>query len=126
MDDLIRTQRDLGLALSNASRLEETLQLCLDAAIHVSGMDCGGIYLVDKASGTIDLALHKGLSSDFIDKASHYDSDSERARLIMTGKPIYTQYRKLGMSLDEIKKLETIATQIGSAIARITAEAQIE
>jgi len=165
MDDLIRAQRDLGLALSNASGLEETLQLCLDAAIHVSGMDCGGVYLVDKASGNIDLALHKGLSSDFIDKTSHYDGDSESARLVMTGKPIYTQYRKLGMSLDEIKEheglraieiipvshdgqviaclniashtqdevpsfarnsLETIATQIGSAIARITAEEQIE
>ena len=165
MDDLIRTQRDLGLALNNASGLEETLQLCLDAAIHVSGMDCGGIYLVDEASGTMDLASHKGLSSDFIDKASHYDVDSESARLVMTGKPIYTQYRKLGMSLDEITELEglrailiipvshdgqviaclniashtqdevpsfarnsleTIATQIGGAIARITAEEQIE
>ena len=165
MDDLIRTQRDLGLALNNASGLEETLQLCLDAAIHVSGMDCGGVYLVDEASGNIDLALHKGLSSGFIDKASHYDGDSERTRLVMTGKPIYTQYRKLGMSLDEIKEheglrailiipvshdgqviaclniashtqdevpsfarnsLEAIATQIGSAIARITAEEQIE
>ena len=120
---------------------------------------------MDEASGTMDLALHKGLSSDFIDKASHYDVDSESARLVMTGKPIYTQYRKLGMSLDEIKKheglrailiipvshdgqviaclniashtqdevpsfarnsLETIATQIGGAIARITAEEQIE
>jgi two-component sensor histidine kinase len=83
----------------------------------------------------------------------------------MTGKPIYTQYRKLGLSLDEIKELEglraieiipvshdgqviaclniashtqdevpsfardsleTIATQIGTAIARITAEEQIK
>ncbi len=41
MDDLIRTQRDLGLALSNASGLEETLQLCLDAACFRTGLRWG-------------------------------------------------------------------------------------
>jgi len=161
IDEVMHTQRDLGLALSAATGLEETLHLCLDTAIRVSRMDCGGVYQVDEASGNIDLVFHKDLSSDFINRTSHYDADSENARLIMAGKPIYTQYQKLGVVLDEIKQreglraiaiipvryegrviaclniashtlddvspftrvtLETIAIQIGSAIARAKTE----
>ena len=41
IEDLIRIQRDLSVYLSAAAGLEEGLRLCLDAALDVSGMDCG-------------------------------------------------------------------------------------
>ncbi|MFC1975367.1 GAF domain-containing protein [Chloroflexota bacterium] len=161
-EDLARAQRDLDLSAVHG--LDEMLRLCVESAIRVTGMDCGGIYLVDKTSGDIDLAFHQGLPSDLIESASHYDADSANARLVMEGKPIYAQHQALGTPLDEIRRreslraiaiipvryenqviaclniashtlddvpefarttLETIATQIGSAVKRAQAEAAL-
>jgi PAS domain S-box-containing protein len=160
-DNLIRTQRDMALALSAVSDLDEGLRLCLEAALHVSGMDCGGVYLVEEASGALDLVFHKELSPGFVRSVSHYDADSANARLVMAGQPVYTEHGQLGVPLDETEvreslraltvlpmhhkgrvigclnvashtldevpvfsrdALETIAAQIGSAIARLKAE----
>ena len=99
-EDLMRVQRDL-FAFSLASGLDETLHLCVETAISVSGMDCGGFYLVDATSGDLDLAFHQGLPLDFIKSAAHYEADSPNARLVMAGKPIYCRYEQLGVPLDE-------------------------
>jgi PAS domain S-box-containing protein len=47
---LLTIERDLGVALSAGPPLEETLRLCLDAALDASGMDGGAVYLVDEAT----------------------------------------------------------------------------
>ncbi len=106
VEELIRTQRDLGLALSTVSRLDEGLRLCYEAAIQVSGMDCGGFYLVDETIGALDMVFHQGLPSDFVKSASHFDADSANARLVMAGDPIYTEHLVLGVPLDEAERLE--------------------
>ena len=103
-EDLLKTERDLGLALSTTAGLDETLSLCVDAAIRVSGMDCGGIYLVDETSGSLNLVFHKGLSDGFVKSVSHYNADSVNAASVMAGKPIYTQHQELGVPLDEVSR----------------------
>ena len=97
-DRLIHVQRNLGLALSTARGLDETLRLCLEAAIQVSEMDCGGVYLVDETSGSVDIVSHQGLPPDFVESAAHFDADSDQARLVMAGEPIYTEHLALGES----------------------------
>ncbi|MCK4471612.1 MAG: PAS domain S-box protein, partial [Anaerolineae bacterium] len=105
-DQVLRAQRDLGLALSAAVGLDETLQLCLNAAIRASDLDCGGVYLVDEVSGSIDLVFHQGLPADFVTSASHYDADSDSTRLIMAGRPVYSKHQELGVPLDEARRRE--------------------
>ncbi len=100
-EELMRAQRDLGLALGEARGLKETLRLCFEAALRVSGMDCGGIYLVDEKSGRLDLAFHQGLHSDFVRSVAHYDADSANARLVMCGEPVYTRHGELRFPLGE-------------------------
>jgi len=163
-DKLIRAQRDLGLALVAATGLDDVLRLCVDAAINISGMDCGGVYLVDKDSKAINLAFHKGLSATFVNCVSHYDRDSDNMRLIMAGKPVYKQYKEIlpnindarcneklralavvpvkcegriigclnisSHTLDKVpdfarSTLESISTQIGSVIASVTANTEL-
>jgi len=91
-EDLIRVQHNLALALNAGPGFDEGLRLCIKAALHVSGMDCGGVYLADESSGALDLIFHTGLPSDFVRSASHYDADSANARLVRAGKPVYTEY----------------------------------
>ena len=164
-EDLVRTQRDLGMSLSSAFTLDEGLRLCLEAAIQVSGMDSGGVYIVDEATGALDLVFHSGLPGVFVESASHYDADSTNARLVAEGNPIYSHHREVRTARDEVRQseglqaiailpishedrviaclniashtmgevphfartaLETIATRIGSAIARLRAEEELE
>ena len=106
-EDLTRTQYDLGLALSTAHGLDEMLRLCLETAIQVSEMDCGGIYLADETSA-FDLVSHQGLPPDFVESTSHFDAGSDQARLVMAGEPIYTEHLALGMELDEAERGENL------------------
>lgn len=85
----MHVQRDLALALNAIDDLDEALNICLDTAIRVSEMDCGGIYLVNEDSGEILLAIHKGVSVDFVRKASLYDKDSMNAEMVAQGKPLF-------------------------------------
>ena len=94
-EEIARAQRDLGLALGAAKSTEEVLRLCVEGAMYVSGMDCGGIYLVDESTGALDLVFHVGLPERFIRLASHYDPDSPNAQLVLSGKPAYSLYEQL-------------------------------
>ncbi len=102
---LFKAQCDLGMSLSLIHELKETLRLCVDSAISISGMDCGGVYLVDD-SGNLDMAFHIGLPPAFVKSSSHYDADSASARLVMTGNPIYSKHHELGISLDKTREKE--------------------
>ncbi len=107
-EDLIRAQRDLGLSLSVATGLDEGIRLCVETAIKVSEMDCGGFYLVDETSGDLNMIFHRGLPPDFVKSAAHYDADSDSTRLVMAGKPLYAQHHKLDVPLDEVRSHERL------------------
>jgi PAS domain S-box-containing protein len=94
-EKLLTIERDLGVALSAGPPLEETLRLCLDAALDASGMDGGAVYLVDEATGDLNLALEKGLSQGPVPIVSHHQADSENARTVREGQPLYASYQQL-------------------------------
>jgi PAS domain S-box-containing protein len=90
----MKLQHDLAIALSGVTEMKDALTLVLDAAITIEGMDCGGIYLLDKDSGAFDLACSKVLSAEFTEVSSHWDKDTDNAKLVMKGKPSYIKYDK--------------------------------
>ena len=162
---IIRLQRDLALALNGSVGLQQTLRFCVETAITISGLDSGALYLVDPASGTVDLAAHQGLSPKFVQNVAHYSGDSLNAYMVMAGKPLYARLQDLPGLLNEenlqegLKSvaiipvihqdrviaciniashqleevpvtartaLETLAAQVGGAIARVQAEAALQ
>jgi two-component system, cell cycle sensor histidine kinase and response regulator CckA len=96
---LITAERDLGLALGEARSLHEALETCLSTAIEVSGMDCGGVYLV-RGDGGLDLAVQDGMSEKFIRTVTTFDRDTPNARIVLKGDPIYVAWEKLGFRSD--------------------------
>jgi len=74
-------QRDLAVALLAATSLPDALRACLDAAVHLSGLDAGGIYLVDEPTGDLHLVCHQGLSPQFVAAVGHVPADSPRGRV---------------------------------------------
>ncbi len=96
-EGLIKAQRDVVVALAGASDLEEVLVRCLDTALEVSGMDCGGVYLVEEDAGGLELLAHRGLSAGFVEVVRRFSSDAPNARMVHQGEAIFSSY-------DDIKR----------------------
>jgi PAS domain S-box-containing protein len=161
---LLTIQRDLSLRLAEASNLIPALHVLLETVCRVEGIDSGGVYLVDPATGALNLAAHYGLGHEFTALAGRYDPDSPNAQMVNAGRPCYGRYADLrvdrnpallneelrGLAIipichdgraiaalnlashdhDEIPPhtrlaLETIAAQIGGALARLSAQAAL-
>jgi PAS domain S-box-containing protein len=88
-EELLRIQRDLGIALGSVSGLTAALDLLLEAACQMERIDSGGVYLVDTPTGELNLAAHTGLSAEFVESVFHYDADAPNTQLILAGKPVY-------------------------------------
>lgn len=92
-EDLLRLQRDLATVLSSINDQKEAIEQILDAALKIAGMDEGGVYVVDKSTGDLNLMLHKGLSQTFAENNCRYNADSIRANMIKPGKAIYLDFK---------------------------------
>lgn len=95
-ENLIRVQRDLGIALSQTSSLDDALDLVLGAALEIEGIDCGGIYLVDARKSELNLVAHSGLSEEFIRAVSRFSFDSPLWMTARQGKALYGKYSDVG------------------------------
>ena len=103
-EDLIRKQHELGIALGSAPSLSAVLTLCLDTALELSGMDCGGIYLVDEPTGSLDLLHHRGFHLDeFAAQVSRYPRETPQARIVAEGAPVYSDHRDLNFPQHDIR-----------------------
>ncbi len=88
-EHVVTVQRDLGLVLDEAASLQESLHLCLNAALLVSGLEAGGIYMLDQATGDLNLLLSSGHTDEFVRINRKLPVDSQKAQILMTGKPFY-------------------------------------
>ncbi|MBD3405322.1 MAG: PAS domain S-box protein [Candidatus Lokiarchaeota archaeon] len=91
-EDILRAQRDLGVAVSGKLSYQENLQTILDIIIRVTDNDSGGLYLINKETGNLEMQCSKGLSQEFINATSTYTADSDRMKLIQKGKVLYFDY----------------------------------
>ena len=84
-----RRLRDLGFVVAANEDLPAVLRLCLDTAILISGMDAGGIYLVEEPSGGLKLECHTGLSPDFVAAVACFPADSDNVRWARKNQPYH-------------------------------------
>ncbi len=122
VERLIHTQRDLALALNRITSLASGLRLCIEAALDLSEMAGGGVYLLDDDSAALDLVVHQGLSPEFVSMVSHFEADSAHTRLVTAGKPVYSEYSRLGLPLNGTVQREGL---LGSAIVPIQHEGRV-
>jgi PAS domain S-box-containing protein len=87
--ELLGIQRDLGIALSSSRALQDGLTTLLEAALRIDGVDCGAVYLVNDDSGSLELAVHKGLSEHFVKNAARFNAESFHTGLVMEKVPYY-------------------------------------
>ncbi len=88
-EQLLQAQRDVGLTLGMTSELSAALKQLLATATRLEGIDCGGVYLVDEATGGLNLEAHLGLSVGFVDRVARYEADASEAALVKEGRMLY-------------------------------------
>jgi PAS domain S-box-containing protein len=97
---------DLVLALNSCRDLREGLDKVLKSLLQVGDVDCGGIYLADPADNSLSLAVHSGLSDEFISHVSYFKADTSQVRLATTGQVKYAAYCDLRFENDPIREKE--------------------
>ncbi|MBI5582669.1 MAG: PAS domain S-box protein, partial [Deltaproteobacteria bacterium] len=108
-EELDQAERDLGMALSRSRSLAETLAGSLEAAIRVSGMDCGGLYLINEQDESLNLAAHQGLSETFVRQVERYAVDTAATRLVLKGEPIYISSPEISIQEDFLRGVEGLS-----------------
>jgi len=121
-DHILKTQLDLGLALPSIRGLHDTLETCLNAAIEISGMDAGGIYLVNRSNGSVDLIVSRNLGDEFLKSVSYYPGSSVNTRIVMAGKPVYVPFSKTGIVHTPVQEHEGLKT---AAIIPILSDSRV-
>ncbi len=101
VEQLIQSELDLALKLSASSSFEGILKCCLQTALDISGMDCGGIYLVNETDNSLSLAYSQGLSDGFVRESFCHMPDSSQCRLISNGSAIYSRFTEMNTNASE-------------------------
>lgn len=104
----LQIQRDLAFALSSTTNLEDVLRCVLDAILLIEGVDCGGVYLIDRHTGAMNLIISSGLSPYFVTRVAHFDAQAPQTLLVMKGQPIYRQYQDVAPPNDIIRTNEKL------------------
>jgi len=103
-EDLV--QRDLALQLSGTTSLSAALKLCVEAAIEVSGTDCGTMYLLDRRSRIFVLCHSTGFSSEFVEAISKRRRTPSTTLIARAKEPIYIQYQNKDLPLQQARERE--------------------
>ena len=106
---LLCIQRDLGIALSSTRDLSEGLTLLLKTALRMDAVDCGAVYLVNDAGGSLELAAHHGLSPHLVERRVRLSAECYQARPVLDGLPYY------GMTADIADNVDSKQIQEGLA-----------
>lgn len=93
--DFMHIQFDLDSILSSASTVQESFDMLLELTLRVEPVDSGALYLVDEATGDLNLVSHKGLSDKFVRSTAYYSKNSVQTRLVMAGQPVYKHHSEL-------------------------------
>ncbi|HNK64265.1 MAG TPA: PAS domain S-box protein, partial [Anaerolineales bacterium] len=100
-EELTHTQRDLARMISTAITEEEAWPQCLAAALRISGMDSGGIYLINEVKQSLELVYHQGLGERFIQSVSRYSMDQPNVQMVLAGVKFFFSEAEVAQQEDQ-------------------------
>ncbi len=100
-DETLLRRHDIAVALVATADYQEAMDIIMNAAMEVDGVDSGGIYIRNAVTGIMTLRAHRGLSSRFVESASVMPPDSSPMNVIGEKKPAFTNSRNILEFLDE-------------------------
>ncbi|NYT19700.1 MAG: PAS domain S-box protein [Methanosarcinales archaeon] len=95
INQFLNIESEVGNLFTPSGDIQETFDQLLEFSLHIEGLDCGALYILDKNSGDLNLVSHNGLSEDFVKNNSHYGPDSIQSRFFLMGYPLYKLYSEI-------------------------------
>jgi PAS domain S-box-containing protein len=120
--ELLRMQRDLGVALSRVSSLRDALDIVLDNAMQIEGIDCGGVYLREEEQHCFRLVSFRGLTESGAQAVALVPWDLPAIERSRDGIPFYFTTEESDQSLRQWAMSEGIA---GHAILPIMHQGEL-
>jgi CheY-like chemotaxis protein len=102
IEDSLLLQRDLGNTLCKTEKLIDALDRILKAAVHLEGVDTGGIFLLDDETGKLDLSTSQGISSQFL------KSILGQEKSLKVVEPLYVSGSEIDDSLKKLSDFEDL------------------
>ncbi|WP_406660371.1 PAS domain-containing protein [Methanolobus sp. ZRKC3] len=122
-NSFMRLECDLDNVLGATEDLHETFERLLSFTLETKRIDNGAIYLVDEVTGDMNLVAHRGFSSNFVEKLSHFNKNMVIYRLFMTGYPVYKNFSELnamvpkgGLGSEELQAMAFIPVKFDDDI----------
>ena len=106
LEELIKQQRDLAIRLSASTNYDGLIKETMFMATSIPGIDCAGMYIIDRKTGNLEIKAYKGLSEKFIKNVSSYTPDSTQMKLVTQGIPLYGFYQLLFPDTDNLRVKE--------------------
>jgi len=78
--------------LYDCRTLHEAAEKVLRAGLQLDCVDCGGFYIVNHHTGSIELLAHHGLSNEYISAVSRYEAESPRLETLRDSGPLYCSH----------------------------------
>ncbi|MCC6126310.1 MAG: PAS domain S-box protein [Pirellulales bacterium] len=111
-EELLRMQRDLGIALSRYDNLRQTLDIVLDTAIRIEGIDSGAFYLVEQDTNVHRLVASRNLSPEFVAAVASFPGELPELQPCYRGKPFYVREEGFNPRHAELARSEGIRCAI--------------
>jgi len=92
--DVMRIQRDLAVALAEASSLTDALERCLDTALEATAYDSGAVHLPDREQGGLRLVCSRNLGDEFRHEIAHFEAGTPPSMDVARGEPVYRPARE--------------------------------
>jgi len=102
IEDSLLLQRDLGNTLCKTENLIDALDRILKAAVHLEGVDTGGIFLIDDKTGQFDLSTSQGISSQFLKSILGQEKSPDVIE------PLYVSKSEIGENLRKLSDYEDL------------------
>ena len=87
--ELMRQQRDLGIALGSADTLNRASELTLEYLMRREGVESGVLYVINQRTGFLHIQCHRGLSEEIRNKVSNLGPETMQYQSVMAGEPVY-------------------------------------
>ncbi len=96
-EKLIQAQRDVARIIGSGVSAQEAWQICLDAALRVSGMDCGAISVFDREDGALELVYADGFGTGLVQAVARLPRTDPHAEMVRTGRAHYFNAEAVGV-----------------------------
>ena len=80
--ELLQAQRDVAVALSLTSDLTTALEGLLESVTKLEGIDCGGVYLLDREAQALSLEGNTGLEQELVSRVLRFASSTTGPQII--------------------------------------------